>query len=79
MSDSDNVLACWRVADLPDPKVGSVRGHHCSRCGAEVWVMPANLSLGLRIHCRPCAFRRMAEAGDFTVETAAETRRRKGV
>lgn len=65
------ILACWRVADLPDPKGGSVRGHLCTDCTAEVWVMPRNLAIPARILCRPCAAERAVSTGDLVVMPAA--------
>jgi formylmethanofuran dehydrogenase subunit E len=51
----EKILGVWRVADLSVPKSGSVRGHYCSECREEVWLMPRNLTLGLRLLCLRCA------------------------
>lgn len=73
----DDELACWRVADLAAPKAGSVRGHRCQRCAAEVWVMPGNLSLGLRVVCRQCGLKR-AETDGLALLPASAARGRPG-
>jgi hypothetical protein len=73
--DDENVLACWRVVDLAVPKSGSVRGHHCSRCGYEVWVMRKNLGHGLTLLCRSCSAGDLARrmlAGEVVEVRSAE-------
>ena len=34
-----NILVCQRVANLPSPKKGRVRGHYCENCQEEIWVI----------------------------------------
>ncbi len=51
----ESILVVWPVVIRQNPKPGSVRGHHCSNCGIEVWVMPENLTLGFRMLCVACS------------------------
>ena len=53
MSDT-KVMVCWKVADLPNPKAGATRGHYCADCNAELWAMPKNAALGMRMLCQSC-------------------------
>ena len=71
---NENVLACWRVADVPSPRPGAVRAR-CSTCGADVYVMPRNLAAGLRLLCRPCAVARMTAERDYEVRDARDLHR----
>jgi hypothetical protein len=51
----ESILVVWPVEEMPDPNPDSVRGHYCSKCGIEVWVMPKNLTLGFRMICLTCS------------------------
>lgn len=53
-----HVLACTRLADLPDPGVPSFRGR-CGRCGMQVWIALSSPSSGKLIWCVQCAFDEM--------------------
>lgn len=53
------VLACTRLADMPDPGVPSLRGR-CGRCGMKVWIALSSPSAGKLIWCVQCTFDEMA-------------------
>jgi hypothetical protein len=57
MSDL-RVLACTRVADLPEPSVRSIRGR-CARCEMQVWIALSSPSAGNKIWCMQCALDEM--------------------
>lgn len=68
------ILACMRVADLPEPTLASLRGR-CKVCGAQVWIARSSPPADL-IYCVLCALDRMAETGE-SVEVQPPTRRQK--
>jgi len=48
-----HVLACMRVADMPDSGVASMRGR-CGRCGMQVWIALSSPRAGKTIWCMQC-------------------------
>ena len=65
MTEGPRILACQRVADLPDPQLLSHRAR-CKRCDAQVWVARSSPAADL-IFCMQCALDEMklqAETGE---------------
>lgn len=58
---TDDILACHRVADLPNPNPLSVQAA-CAKCNEPIWVMPRNLKLPMPKVCLQCTTEQMAEA-----------------
>ena len=58
MKRDQHILACARVADMPDPSTGS-RLKHCKVCGFKVWVAFSSPYKGELIWCTHCALDEM--------------------
>jgi hypothetical protein len=73
-----DVLACVRVADMPEPRVPSRRGR-CKRCGMKVWIAHSSPA-SAEVWCTHCvedeiAVRDDVEIAKPTVEQIAEVGR----
>lgn len=65
-SHEEHVLVC-ALASEPDCVIkGSITGHHCSQCKAEVMVSPSGQRMmqghpKMKILCAPCAMTKLSE------------------
>jgi hypothetical protein len=69
MIDDEIWLVCFRVADMPTPKMTSVR-QKCAGCHAPIWVAKKSPAVALKL-CLQCTTRGRDECDELIATATA--------